>query len=330
MHELHISRRSLLAGSTALAAAGWLGAPFDRAANAKAPMANTQAPAFYRFKIGALEATVVSDGPIGPLGDASAVFRGTSKEEIGKILSGNFLAQENVVLEQNALLINTGERLILFDTGMGAVKMFGPNTGRLVASLNAAGIDPQEVDAVVVTHAHPDHCWGLIGADDNPSFPNAQIYMAQADFDFWTDEAKLAQEQIKPMIEGTRKTLRPLRNRIQFVKDGQELLPGVQAMATPGHTVGHTTYLITSEGKTLCLAGDVMHHHVLSVEKPQLEFAYDTDGKQAVSTRLRLLDMLASDRVPFLTYHFPWPGIGHVAKSGEGFRYIPAPMRMVL
>jgi glyoxylase-like metal-dependent hydrolase (beta-lactamase superfamily II) len=330
MRELPISRRSLLAGSTALVGAGLLGAPIDRTANAKALMANMQAPAFYRFKIGALEATVVSDGPIGPLGEASTVFRGSSKEEIGTTLSDNFLGQENVVLEQNALLVNAGERLMLFDTGLGAAKVFGPNTGQLVTSLNAAGIDPKEVDAVVLTHAHPDHCWGLIGADDNPSFPNAQIYIAQADFDFWTDEAKLGQDQIKLMIEGARKTLQRLRDRIQFVKDGQEFLPGVHAMATPGHTVGHMTYLITSQSQTLCLAGDVMHHHVLSVEKPQLEFAFDTDGKQAVSTRLQLLDMLASNRVPFLTYHFPWPGIGHIAKSGGGFRYIAAPMRMVL
>jgi glyoxylase-like metal-dependent hydrolase (beta-lactamase superfamily II) len=330
MHDFPITRRSLLGGSAAFAAAGLLGGQIMGPADAKAPLTNTQAPAFYRFKFGAIEATVVSDGPIGPLGEPSAVFLGAPKEEIGKMLSDNFLATDNVVFEQNVLVVNTGERLVLFDTGMGATKMFGPDTGRLLTSLEAAGIDPNGVDAVVLTHAHPDHCWGLMGDDGKPNFPNAQVYMAETDFEFWTDEAKLSQEAIKPMVEGTRKFLRPNRERIVFVKDGQEFLPGIQAMAAPGHTVGHTVYIATSQGQSLCFAGDFVHHHVLSIERPRLAFAFDTDATQAVDTRLRTLDMFASQRLPFLACHFPWPGIGHVAKQGDSFRYIAMPMRMVL
>jgi glyoxylase-like metal-dependent hydrolase (beta-lactamase superfamily II) len=329
MHEFPITRRSLLGGSAALAA-GMLGGDIMRSAGAKAPLTNTQSPAFYRFKFGAIEATVVSDGPIGPLGEPSAVFLGAPKEEIGKMLSDNFLVTDNVVFEQNVLAVNTGDRLVVFDTGMGATKMFGPGTGRLLNSLQAAGIDPNGVDAVVITHAHPDHCWGLMGDDGKPNFPNAQIYMAEADFEFWTDEAKLSQEGIKSMVEGTRKALRPNRERIVFIRDGQEFLPGFQAMAAPGHTVGHTVYIATSRGQSLCFAGDIIHHHVLSVERPRLAFAFDTDATQAVATRLRLLDMFASQRLPFLAYHFPWPGIGHVTKQGDSFRYIAMPMRMVL
>jgi glyoxylase-like metal-dependent hydrolase (beta-lactamase superfamily II) len=324
------SRRSLLAGSATLAAAGLLDAPIQRAAVAKAPIANTQAPAFYRFKLGALEATVVSDGLIGPLGAPADLFKGATKEELEETLAENFLPQDKIVGEINTLVVNSGDRLVLFDTGMGSSKIFGPNTGRLGGSLRAAGFDPKEIDAVVITHAHPDHCWGCQREDGEPNFSNAQIYMTEADLTFWTDEGKLAQETIKAMVEGTRKALLPLRERISFIKDGEEILPGVQSISTPGHTVGHTSFLLTSAGQTLLIAGDVMNHHVLSVESPQLEFAFDTDPKQGVTTRKRVLDMLASQRLQFLAYHFPWPGIGNVTKEDDGFRYVPAPMRMVM
>jgi glyoxylase-like metal-dependent hydrolase (beta-lactamase superfamily II) len=300
--------------------------------SAAAPMSNTQAPYFFRFNHGRMQGTVVSDGPL-PLGEPSGVFFGTSKEEFARMLSSNYLSPTNVVLEQNALVINTGDNLVLFDTGMGSSTMFGPTTGKLLASLKASGIDPRDIDAVVATHGHGDHVWGIIGDDGTPHFPNAQIYISQADFDFWTDEASLQMKEpayMKTFVGGARKNLLPLRDRIVFVKDGQEFLPGIQAIATPGHTVGHMVYMITSGGKSLCNIGDLAIHQILLVEKPRIEYAYDTDPKQSANTRVRILDMLAAQRIPLLAYHFPWPGIGHIGKQGDGFRYYPAPMQMVL
>ncbi len=332
VNQLSLSRRALLAGSTATAAAAMANALPSGAAWAKAPMINTQAPYFYRFKIGSIEATVVSDGPI-PLGEPSASFLGASKEEVGKMLSDHFLSPTNVVLEQNALVLNTGDKLALIDTGMGSSQMFGPSPGKLLATLKTAGIDPKDIDAVVLTHAHCDHCWGIMADDGTRHFPNAQIYLSQADFDYWTDQSKLAMKDpayMKPFVEGARKNLLPNRDRVVFVKDGQEFLPGVQPISAPGHTVGHTVYMITSGGQSLCAIGDTTHHQVLLFEKPLIEFAYDTDSKQSAKTRVRVLDMLASSRVPLLPYHLPWPGIGYAAKQGEGFRYHPAPMQMVL
>jgi glyoxylase-like metal-dependent hydrolase (beta-lactamase superfamily II) len=206
----------------------------------------------------------------------------------------------------------------------------GPDTGRLLANLKAAGIDAKDIDAVVLTHAHPDHFSGLMADDGTRNFPNAQLYLAEPDFAFWTDEAKLANDAIKMMIQGARRHLLPNRDRMVFVTDGQEILPGIQAMATPGHTVGHTVYIITSDGKAICNTGDLVHHHVMAVENPRLEFAFDTDGKQAVLSRLRMFDLLASSGVPIVSYHFPWPGIGHIGRHGNGYRYFPIPLRMVL
>jgi glyoxylase-like metal-dependent hydrolase (beta-lactamase superfamily II) len=320
-----ISRRDVIAGLS-VAGLSALSAP----AFAKAPLLNTQAPAYYRFRIGSIEATVVSDGPLDLGAPQPDIFKGVGKDEFAKTLADNFLPADKVKLEQNTLVLNTGDKLVLIDTGAGSQKLMGPDTGKFLANLKAAGIDPKDIDAVAVTHAHPDHCWGLVGEDGAKIFPNAQIYMAQEDFDFWTDASKAPNDMIKNFIEGTRKQLLPLRERIEFFKDGQEFIPGIQAIAAPGHTVGHTIFMISSQGKQLCNSADLAHHHVIPLEKPRLEFAFDTDGRQGASTRIRMFGMLAAQRIPILAYHFPWPGIGYLAKQGDGFRYYPSPMLTAL
>ena len=332
MTVTNLSRRQALLGGAAIAGTASFGGWPTPGAHAKAPIAKDQAPYFYRFNHGKIQATVVSDGVL-PLGEPSGSFLGSSKEEIGKMLTDSFLSPTNVILEQNILVLNTGDKMVLFDTGMGTSTMFGPTTGKMLSSLKAAGIDPKDIDAVVATHAHCDHVWGIMADDGSRNFPNAQIYISQADFDYWTDEAKLGVKDpayMKPFVEGARKNLLPNRDRTVFFKDGQEFLPGIQAMAAPGHTIGHTVFMITSDGKTLAAIGDLTHHQVLLVEKPRIEFAYDTDSKQSANTRVRVLDMLAANRIPLIAYHFPWPGVGHVAKQGDGFRYFPAALQMVM
>ena len=326
-----LSRRTLLTGTAAAGlAATSAGLLVPTAVEAKAPFVKTQAPYFYRFNIGAFEATIVSDGPL-PLGDPTKTFVPTQGENITELLESHFLPSDNVVLEQNILVLNTGSKLVIFDTGMGDSDLFGPTTGKLLNSLKSAGIDPAAIDAVVVSHAHPDHLWGLMKSDGTPNFPNAQIYISQEDFDFWTDEAKLnADGFVKLNTEHTRKQLLQNKDKIVFIKGGQEFLPGIQAIFTPGHTPGHTSFMITSEGKSFCNLADISHHYVLLFEKPWVEFAYDTDAKKAVQSRTKTLDMLATDKIPFVSFHFPWPGIGYAGRHGKGFHYHPKPMKMAL
>ena len=225
MTEMNLTRRQALLGAAAAAGASTLTGLDLQPAAAKAPLSKEQAPYFYRFDHGSMQATVISDGPI-PLGDPSGAFLGASKEEISKLLTDNFLSPTNAVLEQNILVMNTGDKLLLVDTGMGSSTMFGPTTGKMLASLKAAGIDPKDIDGVLATHAHFDHVWGIMGDDGKPNFPNAQVYISQADFEFWTDEKKLSMKDptyMQPFVEGARKNLLPVRDRTVFIKDG----PGV-------------------------------------------------------------------------------------------------------
>jgi glyoxylase-like metal-dependent hydrolase (beta-lactamase superfamily II) len=301
---------------------------FGDSALAKEPKLGTQSPYFHRMKVGDAEVTVVSDGPL-PLGPPKGTFTGASDDEIKKMLVDNFLSPDNIVLEQNSPVVNTGDKLILFDTGMGTSQLFGPTTGRQQKSLAEAGIKPEDIDAVVFSHAHVDHIGGVVDASGKVLYPNAQYYIAQSDFDYWTDEGKMG-SPLKDFVIHARKNLLPVRDRLVFYKDGQEFLPGVQALAAPGHTVGHTIFMVSSAGKSFCFLGDLSHHAVLLLEKPRMEFSYDTDPKQAAVTRVKMLEMLAANKTPVMSYHYAWPGYGHVAKAGEGFHYYPEPMNMLL
>ena len=326
--DTQISRRSLLALGAGLGAAGLTTSLMSGPALAKAPKLGTQAPYFHRFILGNAEVTVVSDGTL-PLGDPSGTFIGVPKDEVKKMLTDNFLAPDNIVLEQNSPIVNTGDKLVLFDTGMGSSKLFGQTTGRQQKSMAEAGIKPGDIDAVVCSHAHIDHIGGIVDADGKPLFPNAQVYISQTDFDFWTDEKNL-NGPLKDFVVHARKNLMPVRDRIVFFKDGEEFLPGIQAMHAPGHTMGHTMFMVTSAGKSFAFLGDLTHHQILLLEKPRMEFSYDTDPKMAAATRVKMLDMLAANKIAVMSYHFAWPGLGHVVKAGDGFRYIAEPMVMQL
>src|SRR5258708_35796292 len=206
-----LSRRAVLSGLGAATASG-----LAQPALAIGPTANVQVPGAYRFKLGGFECTVVSDGPL-KLGTFTAeMFKGMSQERIDEILTANFLDKNDFTVDQNALVVNTGNKLVLIDTGMGFRKIYGPRTGHLLANLRAAGIDPASIDVVALSHAHPDHVWGLVGEDGKPSFPNAQIHITQADLAFWTDEGKLSHPTLGPYIGPIRDTLLPLPDRMVF------------------------------------------------------------------------------------------------------------------
>jgi glyoxylase-like metal-dependent hydrolase (beta-lactamase superfamily II) len=328
---LSLSRRGLFGAGAATLAAATL--PPLRGLRAAAPFRNDLPPAWYRFKLGEFEATVISDGRL-PLGQPAPAFPASPPEQIEALMRANFLPTNAATLEQNVLVLNTGRQLILFDTGMGESmgpqsKMFGPTTGQMLRNLRAAGIQPEEIDLVVATHAHCDHVWGLVDAAGNRVFPNAQVAISEADLRYWTDDGnKRGPEFMTVFIDGAKKNLSAYRDRMVMVRDGQDVVPGVTALHTPGHTVGHHCYAITSGGQTMMNTGDLAHHHILLLRRPMWEFAYDTDPKQSAQTRSRMLDRLATDRHMVLSYHFPWPGLGHAVRQGEGYDWVPAAMNL--
>jgi glyoxylase-like metal-dependent hydrolase (beta-lactamase superfamily II) len=223
-----------------------------------------------------------------------------------------------VRVEQNCLLLDIGGRRLLFDNGLGSEKLYGPDSGRLLASLTEAGVAPASIDAMVLTHAHSDHCWGTMADDGTPNFPNATLYISQAELDFW--QSNPPGQRRERSIAGVRKHLLPLRDRMRFIRDGEEFLPGVQAWLTPGHTPGHMAFLFAGGW---CLTGDVAFHDPLSYAFPEALSAFDVDPQLGVATRRRLLDRLVDEKLQVIGYHHPWPGLGHVERSGSTFHFAP-------
>ena len=262
---------------------------------------------FHRFRIGAMDATVISDGPL-VLAPAAEIFPG---------IGATGLSDERVTIEQNCLLLETGGKRVLFDNGLGSERRYGPHSGRLLASLREAGVDPTSIDAMVLTHGHCDHCWGTMGDDGTPNFPNATLYLAREDIDFWTSD--ITDPSLADDVDGVAKHLLPLRDRMVFVRDGEEFLPGVQAWLTPGHTPGHMAYLFAGGW---CLSGDVAFHDPLSFRFPDAESVFDTDRAEAVATRRLMLDRLAQERLRVVGYHQPWPGFGRVERRGNAYRFV--------
>ena len=296
-------------------------------ARAAAPMRGGQTAGWYRFRLGAFECTVLSDGML-QLGAPFPTFGGSAAtaEEVQAVLRAAHLPADALPAQLNCLVVNTGREVVLLDAGLGAAPLFGPGGGAISQALVASGIQPAQVDVVAFTHAHADHAWGIADAQGRDVFPNARFLMTEADLAFWTAESGLSlPEPLRSLVAGTRDVVLPRRARFAALAPNGEVVPGIRAVPTPGHTLGHVSYHVESQGQRLLALGDVANHAVIALARPDWPFGFDADPALASATRRRTLDMAATDKVQVLGYHFPFPGLGHVEARGQGFGFVPSP-----
>ena len=208
-------------------------------------------------------------------------------------------------------LVNTGAELVLFDTGLSAA-------GTL-AAVTAAGYTADQVDVVVITHMHGDHIGGMMN-EGSATYPNARYVTGQKEYDAW---AKAGNENFD-------NNMRPMAEQTTFLDAGQDVVTGITSVAAFGHTPGHMTYRLTSEGKSMLLGADFANHYVWSLAHPDWEVKFDMDKSAAAETRRALLSMMAAEQMPFVGYHMPWPGIGYVETRGDGFHYVPHSYQLML
>jgi glyoxylase-like metal-dependent hydrolase (beta-lactamase superfamily II) len=300
-----------LAGTLLLAAA----------AHAAAPQLKTQAPGFYRAMLGDFEITALSDGTVALPVDK--LLTNTNPTHVDQVLKRNFL-KPPVETSVNGYLINTGSKLVLIDTG--AAKLFGPTLGNLADNLKAAGYQPEQVDEVYITHMHADHVGGLM-AGDKLAFPNAIVRADQHDADFWLSAANLekAPAEMKGFFQGAQASLNPYVTAGKFkpFSGDTELAPGIKAVAAPGHTPGHSIYVIESQGQKLVLWGDLMHVAAVQFAEPAVTIQFDTDSKTAAVQRKRAYADAAKHGYLVGSAHLSFPGLGHLRAEGKGYAWVP-------
>ena len=292
----HLTRRRLLGAIAAL--------PLANAAYAAAPMMGASAAVHRRITLGGFEVTTLLAGTM-PREDPHSIFGlNVDQATFEQVAQDALLPVDVAQFFFTPTLVNTGEALVLFDTGL--------NPAGITEALTAAGYTADQVDIVVLTHMHGDHIGGLSG-DGGVTFPNARYVAGTTEYDHW---AAAGDDTFDARM-------RPLAEQTTMIAPGDAAAPGITAVEAFGHTPGHMAFMLESDGKSLLIAADFANHPVFSLEQPDWEVKFDMDKPAAAATRRKLLDMLAADGTPFIGYHMPFPAMGYVEKRGDGYGYVP-------
>lgn len=320
--DFRLNRRTALTSLAALAAAPMAVAAGARPAAAAAALLGPAQPRHWRYKLGAFELTVIADSEAFIDGPFPLIGANATEDEVRTLMRDNLLPETRYQPGFSPLVLNTGRELVLFDTGNGENGFVPrPNGGWLAAGLAPAGIRAEDIDIVVLSHGHPDHVGGLMEGG-KPLFPNARYVIGAIEYDYWAPEGKHTGD-LEKFAAVFRANTKAIADRFTFLKPGDAVVSGVTALEAYGHTPGHLNFRIESEGKAIYFWGDCAHHQVASLVRPDWHCVFDSDKEQGAATRKRVYDMLATERLPVIGYHMPFPSVGYVEREGaSGYRWL--------
>jgi glyoxylase-like metal-dependent hydrolase (beta-lactamase superfamily II) len=322
-----VTRRHLFSTVAGLGAAAAF-CPIN-ATQAAAPLAGKQNAGFYRYKVGSIEVTVVTDGAnTFKFGDNHLTNK--TRDDLNKALEAAFYPKDLMTTPYNPIVVNTSGKLIVIDTGTGeaAYERSKGVTGQVQTNLKAAGIDRNAVDMVIISHFHGDHINGLITADKKLAYPNAEVLVPAAEWKFFMDDGEMSRatgDRMKAVFAGARNVFDAIGRKVTPYEAGKEIAPGITAVATPGHTPGHTSHIIASGNDKIFVQGDVTHVPWVNARNPGWHVFYDQDAAMAEATRRKVYDMLVAERMRVQGFHYPFPSLAYVEKSGDGYREIMVP-----
>jgi glyoxylase-like metal-dependent hydrolase (beta-lactamase superfamily II) len=319
-----LTRRCMLGGAAAIA----VGSLTGTAARAAAPLVGKQGPSFYRYKVGDFEVTALNEGVVRNATPANMAVNKTLPD-VQKALGDAFLPTDHVINQFNTIVVNTGKNLVLIDSGFGDN---GPPTGNnLLGNMSAAGIDPKNIDTILVSHFHGDHISGIRSKGGAANYPNAEIMVPSGEWQFWNDASNQAKviDNFKPGFANVKRVFEPVAKDVKQFEHGKELVPGITAVDSRGHSPGHTAFLVASGNGKLLVTSDTVNHQIL-IRNPEWSLWADMDAAMAVTARKRLLDMAATDKIQISAYHLPFPSTGFISKRGDGYEFHPAYWQPVL
>ncbi len=327
MNELN--RRTVLKGAAVASAATALGPLVAPSAQAAAPPAGKQAPGWYRYKVGSIEVTVVTDGA-NTFKFSDGHLTNKTRGDMNGALEAAYYPKDQLTTPYNPVVVNTGGKLIVIDTGTGEANYERTKgvVGQFQTNLKAAGIDRNAVDMVVISHFHGDHINGLITPDKKPAYPNAEILVPAGDWKFFMDDGEMSRasgERMTTVFKGARNVFDTIGRKVTPYEPDKEIVPGITSVATFGHTPGHTSHIISSGNSKVFVQGDVTHVPFVHVRNPGWHAMYDQDGAMAEATRRKVYDMLAAEKMMVQGFHYPFPSLAYIEKSGTGYREVTVP-----